>query len=47
LSILFGAAFVSILFNGMNILNISSYVQTIIGGALLVTALCIDALRKR
>jgi ribose transport system permease protein len=40
--VLFGVAFVSILSNGLNLLNVSSYTQLLILGVALVAVIAID-----
>lgn len=47
LGVLFGALFMGVLGNGLNLLNVSSYWQQVIKGAVLVVAVLIDMLRKR
>ncbi|MGA5699242.1 ABC transporter permease [Peterkaempfera bronchialis] len=45
--VLMGALFLVLLSNGMDLIRVQSYVQDILLGALLVTALLVDRLRKR
>ncbi|MFE7234885.1 ABC transporter permease [Streptomyces sp. NPDC002405] len=45
--VLMGALFLVLLSNGMDLIRVQSYVQQILLGALLVTALLVDRLRKR
>jgi len=43
----FGVAFVSILSNGLNLLNVSSYTQMMVIGAALILAVAMDQLLVR
>ncbi|NPV54294.1 MAG: ABC transporter permease [Firmicutes bacterium] len=45
--VIFGALFMGVLGNGLNLLNVSSYWQLVIKGAVLVVAVLIDMLKKR
>jgi ribose/xylose/arabinose/galactoside ABC-type transport system permease subunit len=45
--VILGALFVTMMTNGMNLLRIESYVQQIVLGALLITAVVVDQLRVR
>lgn len=42
-----GVIFVTVLSNGLNVLNVSSYVQMVITGAILVFALTVDMVKQR
>lgn len=42
-----GVIFVAVLANGLNLLNISSYLQTVLNGSILLVALAVDTMRRR
>lgn len=42
-----GAALIGVLRNGLNLLNVSSYMQMILVGAVILLAVMIDQIRKR
>ena len=45
--VILGALFVTMMTNGMNLLRVESYVQQIVLGALLITAVVVDQIRVR
>ncbi|MFY9240544.1 MAG: ABC transporter permease, partial [Roseovarius sp.] len=45
--VFFGAVFIVILTNGMNLIRVESYVQQIVLGAILILALVADQIRTR
>jgi ribose transport system permease protein len=47
LGAVFGALFITILTNGMNLIRIESYVQEIAIGVILILAVIIDRLKER
>lgn len=47
IGVAFGVAFVSILSNGLNLMNISSYTQMMVIGAALITAVALDQIMSR
>jgi ribose transport system permease protein len=46
-NIAFGVIFVAVLTNGLNVLNVSSFVQMAVSGFILVAALCFDLIRHQ
>ncbi|MEQ9691785.1 MAG: ABC transporter permease [Bauldia litoralis] len=46
-NVIFGAFFITLLSNGMNLLRVNSYLQTFIMGAVLVLAIAIEKYRER
>ena len=47
LKVALAVLFVAVLSNGLNIMNVSSYIQMAINGVILVAAICADILRRR
>jgi ribose transport system permease protein len=47
IGVAFGVAFVSIVSNGLNLLNVSSYTQMMVIGAALILAVAMDQLLVR
>jgi ribose transport system permease protein len=47
INIAFGVFFVAVLTNGLNVLNISSFVQMAVSGFILIAALCFDLIRPQ
>jgi ribose transport system permease protein len=45
--VILGVVFIGVLNNGMNLLQISSYVQQLVLGAVLICAVALDRLRAR
>jgi ribose transport system permease protein len=43
----FGALLIGLLYNAMNLLNVDSYLQKVVLGAVILLAVTLDQLRKR